>query len=346
MKARKKRGQGSEGGERGSGRRSSLQGGEGGERGGFRVAGPGGEGGERGGPRLVGAGGEGGERGYGLRGPGGEGGEAGVNTQYIFGFTEGADTERAGEREIEQDATGRFAKRAGSYTALQNKTEFEYGLTNDLLFAFGSFLSYHRIRNVPELDDRNQVNFDGLSTELKYRFLDRRTAPFGLAISAEPEWHRFSETGGRRENSYAVELKLYADAELIPGRLFIAGNVLYEPEIAKVNEIEEETGHFRRWERESTLGFSGAISAALTDTVFIGAEVRHLTKYEGSFLNKEEGHALFVGPTLSARILPNAVLQAAYSVQVSGRAKDEPDRHLDLANFERHQGRLRFVYEF
>ena len=74
--------------------------------------------------------------------------------------------------------------------------------------------------------------------------------------------------------------------------------------------------------------------------------MRHLTKYEGSFLNKEEGHALFVGPTLSVRVLPNAVLQAAYSIQVSGRAKDEPDRHLDLANFERHQGRLRFVYEF
>ena len=57
------------------------------------------------------------------------------------------DTERAGEREIEQDATGGFAKRAGSYTALQNKTELEYGLTNDLLFEFGSFLSYHRVRN-------------------------------------------------------------------------------------------------------------------------------------------------------------------------------------------------------
>jgi hypothetical protein len=347
VKSRKKRGQGGEGGERGSGRRSSLPGGEGGEQGVVRVAGPGGEGGERGAVRRIGSGGEGGERGGPrLTGPGGEGGEAGVNTQYIFGFTEGADTERAGEREIENDATGRFAKRAGSYTALQNKTEFEYGVTNDLLFAFGSFLSYHRIRNVPELEDRNAVNFDGLSTELKYRILDRTTAPFGLAISAEPEWRRFSGTSGRHENSYAVELKLYADKELIPGKLFIAGNVLYEPEVVRVNEFDEETGRFKRWERESTLGFSGALSTALTDRVFLGGEVRYLSKYEGSFLNKQEGWAVFVGPTLSARVLPNAVLQAAYSVQVSGRAKDEPDRHLDLANFERHQGRLRFVYEF
>jgi len=34
---------------------------------------------------------------------------------------------------------------------------------------------------------------------------------------------------------------------------------------------------------------------------------------EGSFLNKEEGHALFVGPTLSARILPNAILRLQHA---------------------------------
>jgi hypothetical protein len=31
---------------------------------------------------------------------GGEGAERGVNTRYIFGFTEGADTERAREKEV------------------------------------------------------------------------------------------------------------------------------------------------------------------------------------------------------------------------------------------------------
>src|SRR5262249_22575063 len=61
-----------------------------------------------------GAGGEGGERGSGRRsdraparaqqsGDGGEAGERGVNTRYIFGFTEGADTERAREKEFEND---------------------------------------------------------------------------------------------------------------------------------------------------------------------------------------------------------------------------------------------------
>jgi hypothetical protein len=63
---------------------------------------------------LGGEDGEGGERGLGLRSEragtrgrqSGEGeeeaaGEQGVNTRYIFGFTEGADTERAREKEVE-----------------------------------------------------------------------------------------------------------------------------------------------------------------------------------------------------------------------------------------------------
>ena len=345
---------GGEGGERGR-PRSLRKSGESHDRGihrkkrrSHRSVHKGGLGGERGGTargRLQG--GEGGERGaLGIAGQGGEGGEAGVNTRYLFGFTEGADTERAGEREFENDVIGRFGKRGGSYTALQNKTELEYGITNNLMFERGTFTSYYRIRNVPDLEDRNAANFDGLFAELKYRILDRTIHPIGLAVSVEPEWHRFSETSGTREDSYALEFKLYADKELIPNKLFVAANLAYEPEAAHVREFDPDTGRFTEWERESSLRASGAISMALTDRLFLGAEVRYLAKYEGSFLNRFEGRALYVGPTLSARILPNAILQGAYSVQIAGKAEDEPERRLDLVNFERHQARLRLVFEF
>ncbi len=310
--------------------------------------GPGGESGERGGAaRSSLQGGEGGERGApGIVGQGGESGEAGISTQYIFGFTEGADTERAGEREIENDLVGRFGKRGGRYTALQNKTELEHGVTDNLTFELGTFTSYYRIRNVPDLDNRNAADFDGLFAELKYRLLDRAIHPVGLAVSIEPEWHRFSETGGNREDSYALELKLYADKELVPNTLFAAANLVYEPEAAHVRERDPETGRFTEWERESGLSASGAISTALTNRLFVGAELRYLAKFEGSFLNRFEGGALYAGPTLSARILPKAILQGAYSVQIAGKAADEPERRLDLVNFERHQARLRLVFEF
>jgi hypothetical protein len=342
---RRSRGQGGEGGEqggeRGYDRRSQVQGGTStaivGAPGGARLVGADGEAGERGGASLRGSGGEGGE----------QGGYGAPNTQYLFGFTEGADTEPQGEKEIENDMIGRFSKRAGSYAALRNKTEFEYGVTDNLLFAFGTNVSYYRIKNVPDLDNRTAVAFDGLSTELKYRFLSRATAPFGLALSIEPEYSRYSETSGQRENRYSLELKLHADAELIPGRLYIAGNLLFEPEVVYANKLNVDTGQpFTSVERESTLGVSGAFAFGLTNRVFVGGEVRYLSQYQGNFLNKLEGRGVFVGPTLSVRLLPNALVQAAYSVQVAGKAQDEPDRSLDLVNFQRHQARLRFVYEF
>lgn len=296
-------------------------------------------------------GGEGGERGQRRSdnlqgGEAGEGGEAGVNSRYIFGFTDGADTERAGERELESDTIGRFGKRSGSFTSLQNKIEFEYGITNDLMIEVGSFLSYHRIRGVPDLDNRNNGALDGLSAEVKYRIFDRRTAPIGLAVSVEPEWRRHSETSGNREDAYAIEFKLYADKELVPNRLFVAGNLLFEPEAIRVHEFDPVTGQRRPWEHESTLGFSGAVVGAIANNVFLGAEVRYLRKYEGSFLDRLEGHAVYLGPTLSARVFGKAILQAAYSVQIAGKAADEPNSRLDLVSFERRQARLRVVYEF
>ena len=304
-------------------------------------------------------GGEGGERGPGPRSDrlatrtrqsagdeGGEAGERGVNTRYIFGFTEGADTERAREKEIENDTQGRLGKRSGTYTALQNKSEAEFGLTNNLLLEFGLFSSYHRIQDVPDFDDRNAARFDGASAEMKYRFLDRNVHAFGMAFSVEPEWHRYSELTGRFENSYAVEVKLYADKELIPGRLFLAGNLVYEPEAVLAKEFDPDTGQFTKWERESSFQALGAISGAVTPNLFVGAEVRYLAKYEGNFLNDLKGRALYVGPTLYARLSSRSTITLAYSWQVAGKAAEEPDQKLDLLNFERQQFRVRWVSEF
>jgi len=122
-------------------------------------------------------GGEGGERGSRRRSDrapsrpqqsadGGEAGERGVNTRYIFGFTEVADTERAREKEFENDTIGRLGKRSGTYTALQNKSEVEFGVTDNALVEFGLFGSYHRIQDVPDFDDRNGARFDGAFAEV------------------------------------------------------------------------------------------------------------------------------------------------------------------------------------
>ena len=229
---------------------------------------------------------------------------------------------------------------------MQNKSEVEFGLTNDVLAEFGVFGSYHRIHDVPDFEDRNNARFDGAFAEVKYRFLNRNIHGFGMAFSVEPEWHRYSDLTGRFENSYAVELKLYADKELIPGRLFIAGNLVYEPEAVLAKEFDADTGQFTKWERESSFQALGAISGAVTPDLFLGAEVRYLAQYQGSFLNHLEGRALYVGPTLYARLSSKSTITLAYSWQVSGKAMEQPDQRLDLLNFERQQFRVRWVSEF
>ena len=57
------------------------------------------------------------------------------------------------------------------------------------------------------------------------------------------------------------------------------------------------------------------------------------------------GRALFVGPTFYAKLSKQWWASVAWSVQVGGRAADQPGA-FDLVNFERHTFLLRFGYHF
>ncbi len=67
--------------------------------------------------------------------------------------------------------------------------------------------------------------------------------------------------------------------------------------------------------------------------------------YEGLTLQRFRGEAVFVGPTLYARLGERLAVSAAFSTQVAGHAVGVPGR-LDLDNFSRHQARLKLTYEF
>ena len=268
----------------------------------------------------------------------GDGGEAGVNSRYIFGFTEGADTERRGEKELENNAIGRFGKSAGTYAAIGNETELEFGITDNLMAELGGLTAFHHIRNVPELDDRTSFQFDGFATALKYQLFSRPINGFGLAFSAEPEWHRVSETSGDRENRYEVEFKAYADGEIIARKMYWAVNFAYDPEVARIME----PGVGAVTERKSGFSASGAVTGALMPSVFLGAELRYLSTFQGFGLNHFEGSGFYLGPTLSAKLSPKILVQVAYSHKLFGKTTtDDSD-----AMFERQQVRVRFVAEF
>lgn len=261
-----------------------------------------------------------------------------VDTQFIFGFTKGADVGELGEREIEFESVGRFGKQDGAYTALANQLRAEFTPTENLHFEIGLPVTYHNIAGVTGLDDRQQGAFNGVSFETRYRLLDRDHAPFGLTIGAEPHWARVDDISGEAVTNYGSEFSISADKELIDNRIFGALNLIYDPELTRPRFTSI-------WDRQATFGISGAVTMQVQPRIFFGAEARYMRNYTGIGLDSLNGEAFFVGPTMYAGLSRNMAISAAWNVQVAGHAVDVPGS-LDLKNFERHQAKLRLMYSF
>src|SRR5215475_13941196 len=151
-----------------------------------------------------------------------------VETEYIFGFTEGWGVGLEDEKEFELDTVARFGKADGRYSASQTKLEYEFTPNQYVQFELGPLVSTHYIKNVTDLDNRNQIAFGGFFGEMRYLLLDRGpSSPLAITLSAEPEWRRTVETSGQRVTNFELELKVNADLELIKNRLYVGANLLY-----------------------------------------------------------------------------------------------------------------------
>ena len=263
-------------------------------------------------------------------------GEERVDTEFIFGFTAGADVGELGERELEHQTQTLWAKRDGSYTALTDQLRYETSPLQDFRFEIGAPIAYYNMSGVTGLDDRNQAAFNGVSTEFRYRLFDRDHAPFGLTLSAEPHWARTDEITGERVENYGGELSVALDKELIPNRVFAAFNAVYDPEVSRTPGL---------WVRESGLSFSAAITTQISPGIFVGGEARYMRKYDGVDLDTLSGQAFFAGPSAFWRISKRFAVSGAWSVQVAGRSTDVPAA-LDLVKFTRQQALLRVEYNF
>jgi hypothetical protein len=261
-----------------------------------------------------------------------------VDTEHIFGFTEGGDIGEVGDKELEKETSARFGKRMGLYAGSSTLFDFKYVPAQGLLVSPGVLVSYQGISGVPGLDDRQQLTLQGLLFELKYQLLDREHAPFGLSLFAQPRWTRIDEASGERVSQFGSEFTIAIDKEIVLDRLFGAINLIYGPEVSHSLESGEN-------EQQSTLGVGAAISAQLLPGFLVGAETRYLRAHEGLIPNALKGEALFFGPTLYRRLSQNTFMSIAWNAQVAGHAAGEAGR-LDLTNFERHQVRFRLGLEF
>ena len=263
----------------------------------------------------------------------------GFDTEHIFGFMIGTDVGEVGEREFQSETTGRFGRDGGAYRSVGQQVELEFVPVPNFRIEAGTTFAGHAISAVPGFDDRHQFTWQGASLDLRYRFLEREAAPFGLTLAVEGHGDRIDEITGAAARSYGTDVTLAIDREVIPNAAIAAVNLLYQPEWTHFTGRSAE-------EQEATIGAAFALMTRVRPNVLFGAEARYFRKYDGIGLNEFEGQAFFIGPNVYLQLSERARLTATWSVQAWGRAAGAPGPALDLVNFERHQARLVFGVNF
>lgn len=261
-----------------------------------------------------------------------------LGTKYIFGgLTVGSSIDAEGERALEPETQAGFGKRGGRYAATQTALEFEYTPTQYLQIEAGPTISYFNIHGVPGLDDRSMFGVNGFEADVRSIILDRGPSPFAVTASFEPEFHSLDETSGAPVTNYGLENKLEVDTELVAHRLYLAFNLLYEPETTRANGV---------WQNESTVGGSSALAWQIIPNVAIGGDLWYLRHYEGLAFNSFTGDAVYLGPTFYWRIGPKVLMSAAWQTQVAGHEVGPMPLTLDLTDFSRQRAHLLFEFEF
>ena len=276
-----------------------------------------------------------------------------VDTDSVFGFTDGSDTNEEGELQIDSIVVLRSGKRAvtlqdgtsggkGRFTVTGVKADAQYGVTDNFEVVVGVYGDLRNVRNVPDLADKSNFVFDGASVEMTYRLLARTPEnPVGISVAVEPRWARVAEQEGSSQQSVSVETKLALDARVIPGLLWYGLNFGFEPQV----------GRFRSGvvERESRLSISNALTMRVLDHTYLGIEGSYQRAYSGLLAQQLNGEAAFFGPTLFHQFSKKASLSLAWSTQVWGRQKNPAPlvaHNLDLWNFERHLLRAKLSFNF
>lgn len=252
-----------------------------------------------------------------------------IDSEHIFGFTEGSDIGNKGEREIENATTARLG-REGSFSVFSNETSFRYGVEQNFRASIGTLTDYYSVHDTPGLSNKTGVEYSGMVGEFRWHFLEHDTAPIGLTLSFAPYWRRSSDPAPGQGESYALPLALLIDKAFIPGQLYGAINVTVAPNFSRLSG---------QWQATQPLEISAALTAAVGERIFLGCEVREAALDQNGVF---AGRALFIGPSFYLKIREDLNFKLGWSMQVpeafSGR--------MDLTTFERHQFVAQFAYGF
>ncbi len=254
---------------------------------------------------------------------------AAVDSEHIFGFTEGADIGDRGEQELESVTTGRLGKQGG-FADLTTETSYRYGVERSFRASVGIVTDYYSVHDTAGYLNRTGLRQSGLTSEFRWQFSEHDSAPVGLTLSFAPTWRRINDPTPGQGQSYVLPISLLADHVIIPNQLFAAVNVSVTPTFSNVAGA---------WQTARPLEVSAALAAAMGDHVFVGGEVRWAAQNLAAPFGDR---ALFLGPSVYLKLRDNLTVKAAWSAQVP----DLFTSRMDLLNYERHQFILQFAYGF
>ena len=261
-----------------------------------------------------------------------------IDTEHLFGFTEGSDIGAPPERELESETTARVGRRSGQYRALASALVAKLPLSDRFRVAPGLGFARYAIAGVPGFADRDMAEVGGGFVETRARLLRRDEAPFGLTLNTVFGANRIDAATGFGARGFTSEAGLLLDREIVPGRLVAAVNLVYAFGRSRLDGLPN-------LQQASGLQMSGALAQRITPGFFLGAEARYLRGYSGLGLDRLAGEAVYLGPTLYKEFAHGTWISLTWGVQVAGDAVETPDS-LDLTNFDRHQARLRLGTHF
>jgi hypothetical protein len=221
-----------------------------------------------------------------------------------FGFVYTTDLLPKGAKEVEQWGTWRFQKIAGQFDQFDGRTEFEYGLTDNLQVSmYANYTWAQAYRNGPDgvTTPPEPLSYDspepyghyqasrltGFSGEMIYRFLSPYTDKVGMAVYVEP-----TVGAAFRE----LEAKLILQKNFFDDRLTTAVNFTYAPEWRYQN-VDDAPGK-KAWNYEVDANVGIAASYRFRPNWSAGVEFENEHEYNSYNFSRESNNGYYFGPSI------------------------------------------------
>lgn len=224
--------------------------------------------------------------------------------ENLLGYLKGAETLPQGSWELYQWLTSRSGKGAGHYSALDGKTEFEYGVTDR--FSVSGNLKMQSIDTsglmidgyLPQDEDYG-FRLSGIEGAVKYNFLSPARDDFGLSTYVSLTYDRLDAHSGQNKDKYSVEALLLAQKYFLEGQLTWVANLGTEATHATRGAIANLPPDFE-WTSDPEIEWEWIVgtgaSYRFAPNWYVGFEFLYETEFETEV--GQERWSLFGGPSL------------------------------------------------